>query len=136
MNTERFVERILETENLTDELEDDLAQRLLDWGIARLPALLAGIEDVEAGGARVNALMALMRSINRMAPGIPGADPVRLANELGRLDELARALYPQALPREPQALLDTALALSALDRGTGFDFLLGWPPEGPGPNIT
>jgi hypothetical protein len=127
MDTQRFVDRMLETENLTDELEDADAQRLLDWGFARLESLLDGIEDPEAAGEKVNALMALMRKLNRLAGGAAGGDPQMLAGELARLDELSRALYPDAGPRDPQTCQQAALELSALEPGPALDYLLAWP---------
>ena len=127
MDTQRFIERMLETENLTDELEDAEAQRLLDWGIARLEPLLQGIEDVETAGDKVNALMALMRKLNRLAGSASGGDPQGLAGELARLDELARALYPDAAPLDPLACEQAALKLSTLEPGPALDYLLAWP---------
>jgi hypothetical protein len=131
MNTECFVERILETENLTDELEDAEAQRLLDWGIARLEPLLQGIEDAEIAGGKVNALMALMRKLNRLAGSAVNGDLQALEGELVRLDELNRALYPDAAPLDLLACQQGALKLSVLEPGPALDFLLAWPGKSP-----
>ncbi len=135
MNPERFIERILETENLTSELKDRQAQRLLDWGIARVRGLVEGIQDAEAAGERVNGLMALMRGLNRLAPLAAGGDPASLAAGLARLDELARVLYPRLSPRDSQALSSAAGQLAALEEDAAFEFLLAWPLQGQESNL-
>ena len=66
MQKERFVERILEAENLCDDLEDADANRLINWGINQVDVILAGITDEELAGKKINALMAVMRKINRL----------------------------------------------------------------------
>jgi hypothetical protein len=67
MDIQAAKDRILETENLTDGLEDDDANWLLDWGIARVEALIAGEKDDDAAGEKVNDLMSLMRRLNQIA---------------------------------------------------------------------
>ena len=53
MEKECFIERILETENLTDELEDADARWLLDWGIQNLDEVLSSTQDEETAGNKV-----------------------------------------------------------------------------------
>jgi hypothetical protein len=68
------VESFLENEALTDNLRDEAAQILLDWGIARgreIAEATAGMDDVEAEEAmypQLRALRKLMRRINAWAP--------------------------------------------------------------------
>jgi hypothetical protein len=88
MDKKLFIERMLESENLTDELEDRDANWLLDWGIGNLDALLSGINDPESAGLKVNHLMALMRKINRIAGGYAKKSTEDLAEELKALQEL------------------------------------------------
>jgi hypothetical protein len=66
MNEQAAIDRILETENLTDGLADDEANWLIDWGVERVRPLIAGIEDDEAAGEKVNQLMAVMRKLNQI----------------------------------------------------------------------
>jgi hypothetical protein len=132
MNSERFVERMLETENLTDELEDAQAQRLLDWGIAQVEPLVRGIEDAEIAGERVNGLMALIRKINRLAAVAQGSDPQLLAAELAVLNEVTRSIYPAAPPLAAQACLPAAEELAALDPAAALEFIIAWPGCGQG----
>ncbi len=67
MDHQVLVDKILETENLTDNLEDDAANSLLNWGTAQVGKLVQGIEDEETAGERVNDLMHVMRGLNSLA---------------------------------------------------------------------
>jgi len=78
MNEEAAIERITESENLTDSLEDKDANWLLDWGIGHLHNLIGGITDEDAAGEKVHDLMAVMRKLNQIA----GDKAVKAPNEL------------------------------------------------------
>ena len=67
MDPQMAIERITEVENLTDNLEDDDANWLLDWGIGHVPKLIGDIKDEDAAGEKVNDLMAVMRKLNRIS---------------------------------------------------------------------
>ena len=127
MEPERYIERILETENLTDELEDKEAQLLLDWGLAELGPLLAKIEDPEIAGGKVNQLMAVMRKINRILGALEGRPSDALAADLIALDELRYVL--QGLPPLPLTTAEYAQAaaiLANLDTHGALDYLIHW----------
>ncbi len=66
MKEERAIERILETENLTDGLEDADADWLLKWGVGFVHGLLDGVEDDEIAGEKISDLMAVMRTLNQI----------------------------------------------------------------------
>ncbi len=121
MDKERYTERILETENLTDELEDADANWLLDWGTARLDTVLQGVKDEETAGNRVNALMAVMRKINRITGGYASQSPQALAEDLAALRDLfAAAFGPQAASAGASAKASAkAWANAAADAPTG-----------------
>ena len=124
MKPERFVERMLEIENLTDALEDAEAQLLLDWGLAQLGPLLTDIQDVEAAGEKANELMAVMRKINRLVGGMAGKDREELAEELRALDALFFKLYPAgAIPGVDDVALSTA-SLAELNTRAALEFIL------------
>lgn len=76
MDKERFIEQILETENLTDTLEDNDASWLLDWGIGKLDTVLQGITDRETAGRCVSALMAVMRKMNTIVGSYADKTPI------------------------------------------------------------
>ena len=85
MDKQIFIDRILETENLTDQLEDADANWLLNWGISRLDQLVSNLEDEEQAGEKVNSLMAVMRKINRIAGWRQEKDVEELAVDLSGL---------------------------------------------------
>jgi hypothetical protein len=62
-----FIDRMLEVENLTDALEDEDAEYLINWGVARLKEGLGKIEDREAAGEYTNNLMGFMRTLNQIS---------------------------------------------------------------------
>lgn len=98
MEEQLAIDRILETENLTDGLEDDDANWLLDWGIGQVHGLINGIEDDDLAGAKVNALMAVMRRLNQIA-----ADREVLSIEAlsGEIRDFAK-IYPKAFGKVRQ----------------------------------
>ena len=75
MDKSRFVEKILETENLTDNLEDADANVLLDWGLGHLNTVIDYTGDDETAGNQVLALMNAMRAINRIIGSFPVPNP-------------------------------------------------------------
>jgi hypothetical protein len=112
MDKQAAIDRILETENLTDGLEDDDANWLLNWGINFLPALIGELEDEEAAGVKVNELMAVMRKINQIT-----ADRAAAAEDLaeaiaGFAEAYARA-FGGARPLTPQDAVALAASLAA-----------------------
>lgn len=126
MDKQRFIDRILETENLTDELEDSEAQWLLDWGIAALDPLLEGLEDAEIAGTKVNALMAVMRKLNHLVGRRDGRTREEIATDFADLDGLAREIDPGRSNATPQDCLDAAQALAGLDARSGLEYAARW----------
>lgn len=84
MDRQLFVDRLLESENLTDQLEDDPANSLLDWGVQQIDGLIEGLEDQDAAGEKINSLMHVMRGLNALA-----GDPKNISHE-GLIDLLNR----------------------------------------------
>ena len=131
MEKRRFVERILETENLTDQLEDAEANLLLEWGTAQLDGILQGIEDEEAAGARVNALMAVMRKINRILGSREDTAAEDLEADLLALSGLLTSAFGITDSRKVNALdkveINRAVAqLPGLPARQALEFLMGW----------
>ena len=73
MDRQLYVDRLLESENLTDNLEDKEANDLLTWGIAHIDGLINGAASADEAGEKVNRLMAVMRGLNSLA-----GDPHRM----------------------------------------------------------
>jgi hypothetical protein len=108
MDRRLFVDRILESENLTDELEDSDAKWLLTWGIDRLDQMLSGISDEETANEKVTALMAVMRKINRIVGWRQQKEPEDLASDLETLGSLFANAFDQDQESSEQACLSAA----------------------------
>jgi len=126
-----FIERILETENLTDNLEDAEANRLLDWGISKIAGLILDIEDRDLAGEKVNALMALMRKINRILGVLPDKPVEELASDLASLIELHNSTFGSLRPIMPEECQTAAANLANLPVGLALEFLMSWLLTGP-----
>jgi hypothetical protein len=97
MDEKIFVERILENENLTSNLVDDDANWLLNWGTGQVKGLIQGIGEMDAAGEKVNALMAVMRKMNRLV-GEGDWPPVdELVPELQTLADLSAQAFGTSL---------------------------------------
>jgi hypothetical protein len=126
MEEQAAIDRILETENLTDNLEDQEANWLLDWGIKRLPGLIAGIEDDEAAGAKVNELMTVMRQVNRIMGGRDSMGSDELVEAIQALVDKYERLVGTARKASPDdftSLSPQIVEKSALD---AIQFLVEW----------
>jgi hypothetical protein len=126
MEKDVYVERLLETENLTDELEDREANWLLEWGIARLGPALETIEEEEAAGNKVNALMAVMRKINRLAGSRARRTSEELSAELIVLLQLFEAAFGQARQASPDEIEAAAASLPGLSTQQALELLANW----------
>ena len=92
-----FVDRILENENLTSSLMDEDANWLLKWGTGQVKGLVQGLGDIDVAGEKVNALMAVMREMNRLV-GEGNWPPVdEIVPELETLAELSAQAF--GMPR-------------------------------------
>jgi len=104
INPQNFIDRILEVENLTDSLEDEDADYLLNWGVTQLKQKLGDIEDSETAGEYTNDLMGFMRMLNQIAGNLEDIQPENLAQlaeyrqkALGPEQELAAVAYAEAI---------------------------------------
>lgn len=93
MDVSEAKDRMLEVENLTDALEDDDANWLLDWGIDKVGPLIQGIADDDQAGEKVNQLMGVMRSVNRITGDRSAAPPDELADDVRQLVEKYNAAF-------------------------------------------
>ena len=120
MDKQPFIDRILETENLTDNLEDDAADHLLKWGLGQLDRLLEGIEDEAAAGEKVSALMKVMRGVNRIIGGPPTPAPEKVSELAG--------FYAQAFGKPSPADKANAIAAEVSEQSgrAAVVFLLDW----------
>jgi len=121
-----LIERILESENLTDELQDADAQWLLDWGINQLDQVLQGVSDEDEANERVTVLMGALRKINRMAGS---RDSKNLDSMAADFTALA-SLIAEAFGHAPDASMSGSTSgVTQLRQGTtrqALEFLTGW----------
>lgn len=112
MDKQAAIDRILETENLTDGLEDEDAKWLLDWGINHVPALIGNSTDEQVAGVKVNQLMAVIRKINQIVADRQDASGVDLAEAITSLAEVYAQAFGRARPLASEAALSLAASLS------------------------
>jgi hypothetical protein len=67
MDVEAAVERLLETANLTGDLDDATADQVITWGVSTLRATFAPGDDEATSGHKLAQVMGLMRSAQQIA---------------------------------------------------------------------
>jgi hypothetical protein len=132
MDTDRFTDRLLEAENLTDNLEDNEANILIDWGINQLDPLVRDLEDGEIAGEKVNALMKFMRGINGLVGSLADVSPEGLQD----LVERYALVFGEAHRVEQAEYEMVAAKVVNMSPGDAVQFLLEWVlPARPNENI-
>jgi hypothetical protein len=126
MEEQAAIDRILETENLTDGLEDTEANWLLDWGIKRVPGVIGGITDDEAAGDRVNDLMAVMRMINQIIAGRDSKDVDELAVDIQELAERYERAFGSVRKASPDEHAMLAAQINEMDAGEAIPTMIEW----------
>ncbi len=122
MDRQIFVDRLLETENLTDQLEDEAANLLLNWGIAKIDELIEGVADHETAGEKINRLMHVMRSLNSLAGNPSGISAQGLAELLHRYNQIVSG----TMPVEEAEYRSVAEQTSKMQPGEAIRFLTEW----------
>ena len=130
MDEKIFVARILENENLTSNLVDEDANWLLKWGTSQVKGLVQGIGDMDAAGEKVNALMAVMRKMNRMVGegDWPPAD--ELVPELEALAELSAQAFGTSHSMSTAEWEAVANQLTKMTPPQALQFLVEWLTSG------
>ncbi len=112
MDKQAAIDLILETENLTDGLEDEDAKWLLDWGINFVPDLTGKSPDEQTAGARLSQLMAVMRKINQIVADRQDVPAEELAESITGLAEAYDRTFGGVRPLASKAALALAASLS------------------------
>lgn len=123
MDEQFFISRLLETENLTDNLEDADANALLDWGVGQIGRLIA---DPLSAGEKVNGLMAVLRKINHLIPDIGVKSPQELAIALADLAQAVGAAFEWTPPSNAAYLQSLAESLRTATTPEAIQALLEW----------
>jgi hypothetical protein len=125
MNLQMLIERILESENLTDNLEDAEANRLLDWGVAHLPEAVQNAASSRRAGSKTNHLMALMRTVNQLVGSRADLPPEELEGGLKELGDRFQRAFGRSIPAsEPARRQEIARWLPQMTSQQAVDLLL------------
>ena len=122
MDRQLLIDRLLEAENLTDNLEDEDANILIKWGVAQIDHLVDGLEDEEAAGEKVNDLMQLMRTINSTAGNPSAASHEKLL----KLIEQHAQTFGKAHQMDEDERKAVTEKLSKMQPGQAVKYLLEW----------
>ncbi len=117
-----LTDRLLQAENLTDNLEDDDAQFLLEWGVSQIPVITNETLDAEYADQRVMYLMRTMRALNRIAGNWPDLEPRQLAELL----EFFTAAYAANLPAAGADYQSIVAALADMEIRPAIEYLINW----------
>jgi hypothetical protein len=110
------IDRITEIENLTDNLDDDDANWLIDWGVAQAKAQLANEKNEDSAQEKIGAVIAVMRQLNKLVGDREGAIGDVTARLKSLIEAYNTAFAQTQLNTEPSAdLLSTqATAIAKL----------------------
>ena len=117
-----LTDRLLEAENLTDNLEDEDADTLLKWGIAQINPLIKGIRDEDAAGEKVNHLMGLMRQVNLIAGNLSTVSEDKIQELLEQFTET----FDKDHHVSDEERKEVAEKLSQMQPGEAVNYLLDW----------
>ena len=117
-----FIDRLLETENLTDYLEDDDADYLIHWGIIQLKGIIAEAEDLATAGEMTNNLMGFMRTLNQTTGHLHNIQQ----NDLVRLADYHQKTFGPGRDLAPGDYLEATSQLKAMTPRQALDYLLNW----------
>lgn len=117
-----LIDRLLESENLTDNLEDDDANTLINWGVAQIKPLVNHITDEDAAGEKVNDLMALMRQVNSIAGNLSTVSE----DKIQKLLEQFTQTFDKDHHVSDDDLKAVAEKLSQMQPGEAVKYLLDW----------
>ena len=112
MNEQTVVDRITETENLTDGLEDNEANLLIDWGIQHAKKVVGGIKDDDAAGDKLNDVMAVMRQVNQIVSNRTVKSADALAQDISALTQLYTKTFGHPAKTEAADSQKTAAAIA------------------------
>ena len=117
-----FIDRLLETENLTDYLEDEDADYLIQWGVVQLKKGLLHVEDSSSAGEYTTALMGFIRTLNQLIGNLMDIQP----DSLALLKERYQAVFGSAWEPTQEEYLDTISRLEKMTPRQAIDYLLNW----------
>ncbi len=116
----RAAESILGDAGLRDELTDDEARPLIEWGLRQASAMARRVvaeaalqSSMETLDDSLTSLRRLMKRINRLVGRRGEGDPERLRKDFARLASLSEKLYGDAVSRPETAQVEAFLVKQA-----------------------
>ncbi len=122
IDPQNFIEHMLEAENLSDYLEDDDADYLINWGVAQLKEKIAKIENTPSAGEFANNLMGFMRTLNQVAGNL---ENVR-QGDLAKLAEYHQKTFGAGRDPAAKDYQEAASRLKAMAPRQAMDYILQW----------
>lgn len=126
MDEQIAMSRILEVTNLTDELDDDEANALIDWAAKNVGSLVTDSPDDDQAGEKVNNLMEVMRKINELTANRKSQTPEQMQAHLKTFGELVEKTFG-VNPTDNATALGSASSVdaqpNALKSLSGIDFI-------------
>jgi hypothetical protein len=119
---QKFIDRMLEAENLTDYLEDDDADYLTNWGIAQLKEIIGKIEDIPTAGEYTNYLMGFLRTLNQITGNLDNIQQ----DDLVQLVERRQKAFGPWRDLTPGDYIEATSRLEAMTPRQAIDYLLRW----------
>ena len=120
VDQQNFIDRMLEVENLTDELEDEDAEFFLKWGVEQLKQTLSSVDDAEAAGEYSNNLMGFMRTVNQVAGDLENIQP----EDLAPLAEFRQKAFGPGQVLAVETIEDIAGRIKAMTPRQAIEYLI------------
>jgi hypothetical protein len=122
LDIQNFIDRMLESENLTDELEDEDAKTLINWGVSNITELMDGIDNPDNAFDRVSNLTRVMRRINRICGNPAGVSTENLTDLLDKCN----TAFGSSRSVTESDLEAAASQIAAMSSGAALQFLFQW----------
>jgi hypothetical protein len=122
LDIQNFIDYMLEAENLTDELEDEDAKTLINWGIDKITGLINGIDDQDDAYEHVSSLMRVMRRLNRICGNPADVNPEDLTDLLDRCN----IAFGSSRSVTESDMETAVVQIAGVSSGEALQFLFQW----------
>jgi hypothetical protein len=122
MDRQAYIDRLLEAENLTDQLDDNAAKVLMDWAVSQVDELTSGLKNKPLADEKVTALLAFLRAVNAYVGGLPDSTSEGLKAVLDHYSAVFGRLRPVG-EGDRSAL---TRALGVMPDNQAVSYLLNW----------
>jgi hypothetical protein len=126
IDSQTYKDRLLETENLTTDLEDVEADWLLQWGVAQIDLVTDGLAEEAAADEQIGVLMSFMRRASRTVARKDRRTPAELAEALNELGGIYAQLFGGCRPLSPAECEPAAIQMQQLAPLAALQFLVEW----------